>query len=99
VKVTTERERQLEDILGRVLAELHDATQVRETPESGIRQTIHTKVLLDIIGDAVECPDCVYWAEHHGGEDLTDEEAAAALRWDAEVAAERELERRLRERP
>jgi hypothetical protein len=90
----------LRDILQRVLAELHDASQIRETPENGIRQTIRTKVLLDIIGDAVECPDCKYWAETEGGEEeLTDEETTAALVYDSEVAQERELERRLRERP
>jgi hypothetical protein len=95
----------LRDILQRVLAELHDASQIRETPENGIRQTIRTKILLDIIGDAVECPDCKYWAETEGSEEeltdeeLTDEETTAALVYDSEVAQERELERRLRERP
>lgn len=94
----SDRERELEGILERILAALHDASQIDETAENGIVQRIRTKPLLELIGDAVECPDCLYWQEHHGA-DLTDEEVAACLWHERESGEDRELDRRLRERP
>jgi hypothetical protein len=91
------REQVLEETLQRVLAELHDASQFRETPER--RNRIDVTPLLEIIGDVVECPDCRYWDEHHDDPDLTDAEVAMALRFDREVAEEQEVERVLRQRP
>lgn len=43
-------------ILERIVAELHDAAQV-----SGGNNMIRSDYLLEIIGDAVECPDCLHW--------------------------------------
>lgn len=106
----THTERHLREVLEKVVAQLHDASQVREgyVLPSGekVRNSIYVQPLLDIIGDAVECPDCRLWSilyDEHGERrdpnDLTDEEAAAAMRWDRERAEDLELDRRLRERP
>lgn len=62
VPVVTEADR-LRSILERLVAELHDASQV-----SGRDNMIRTAPLLAIIGDAVQCPDCLHFEKERQSE-------------------------------
>lgn len=89
---TSETDR-LRAILEKVVAELHDASQV-----SGRDNTIRVAPLLAIIGDAVQCPDCLAWGSEEEQEQ-TDKDIIELTARVAEDEAERALDEHLRRRP
>lgn len=80
-------------ILERLVAELHDASQV-----SGGNNMIRSDYLLEIIGDAVECPDCRVF-EKERQEEQIDKDIIEVTKRVAEREAEEALDERLRRRP
>ncbi len=77
----------------KVVAELHDASQV-----SGGSNMIRSDYLLAIIGDAVQCPDCLHW-EKERQEEQTDEDIIELTKRVAERDYEESLDEHLRRRP
>lgn len=80
-------------ILERIVAELHDASQV-----SGGNNMICSDYLLEIIGDAVQCPDCLAW-EKERQEEQIDKDIIEVTKRVAESDYEDYLDQGLRRRP
>lgn len=83
----------LRTILEKIVAELHDASQV-----SGRDNMIRVAPLLAIIGDAVQCPDCLAWGTE-AEQEQTDRDIVELTQRVAEDEIEQVLDERLRRRP
>ena len=86
-------------ILEKVVAELHDASQTSER-----LNMIRVAPLLVIIGDAVDCPDCLAWAKEaketkEREEEQIDKDIIEVTARVAESDYEELLDERLRQRP